>query len=609
MKRKAGVLLAVLMAVLLAFSPVSSAFADTNVGWQNSGGGWWYACGDGSYARDCWLQDGGNWYHFDGSGWMQTGWISSGGNWYYLLPSGEMAVGWLQLGDSWYYLSSSGEMAVGWLQTGDAWYYLSPSGEMAVGWLQLGECWYYLSPSGEMAAGWLPLEEEWYYLEPTGERVSGWKEIAGTWYYFFDSGVMAAGTQVIEDAVHVFSSDGAWESYGSGWVELEDEKVYAGEDGVLLSGLQEFDGKSYWFDASGVMQRGCWVRDGEKVYYADATGVLLSGWQEIEGAVYCFDASGTLLTGLQEIDGKTYWFDASGVKQRGWVHDGENLYYLSPSGELVNSWKIDGSSGWELSQYPDATGNQAMFYSLYDRTTGDLILIDGGWTGNAEQVRSVIDSLGGKVKAWFLTHYHGDHIGAFNTVYGEYKDRIDTVYVNPLDWETFEPIYKSWDMPEAFAAFLEATEGAENVVTLYAGDELEIDDLDIFVFSSFDEHVKELSTDWPNDSSIVFKISAGEDSVLFLGDLSAGGVKLGQYILDTYGAEEVSADYVQAGHHGNWGQPVSFYEQLKPKVIFQDGPEWLFGDGYDAKDLKSWCEENGIQAFDYRNAPHSFVLR
>ena len=127
------------------------------------------------------------------------------------------------------------------------------------------------------------------------------------------------------------------------------------------------------------------------------------------------------------------------------------------------------SKGWELTQYPDASGNVGLFYSLYNPEDGTLILVDSGNPENADTVRQVIDSHGGHVTAWFLTHYHGDHIGAFNAVYEKYKDQIDVIYVNPLDWETFEPICHDWDTPEAFSGFLDMTKGAENVVTLYTG--------------------------------------------------------------------------------------------------------------------------------------------
>lgn len=267
------------------------------------------------------------------------------------------------------------------------------------------------------------------------------------------------------------------------------------------------------------------------------------------------------------------------------------------------------AADWELTQYPDASGGQGLFYSLYNSGDGTLILVDSGNPENADTVREVIESHGAHVTAWFLTHYHLDHIGAFNELYEQYREQIDTIYVNPLDWESFEPVCRDWDTPEAFSGFLEKTKGAENIVTLYAGDELAIDGLNIRVFSSFDEHVRELSTDWPNDSSLVFKVSAQQESVLFLGDLSRKAVPLGQYILDTYGADQVRADYIQAGHHGNWGQPISFYEQLMPKVLFLDGPGWLMtGEEYDAKDLKAWCAEQGITTYDFRDAPVTLPL-
>ena len=269
----------------------------------------------------------------------------------------------------------------------------------------------------------------------------------------------------------------------------------------------------------------------------------------------------------------------------------------------------DGTS-WELTQYPDASGNQGLFYSIYNQDDDTLILVDGGWEQNADTVRQVIDSHGGRVNSWFLTHYHGDHIGAFNALWETFRDQIGTVYVNPLDWETFESVANYWDTPEDFARFLELTSGADNVVTLHRDDTLNIHGIGVTVYNAFDEHVRELSTDWPNDSSLVFKLSFAEDTVLFMGDLARGGVPLGQYLLDTYGAEALHAKYVQAGHHGNWSQPIAFYEAIHPEVLFSDGPEWLMtGADYDASELQAWCHENGIETYDYRQAPSSFMLK
>ena len=265
------------------------------------------------------------------------------------------------------------------------------------------------------------------------------------------------------------------------------------------------------------------------------------------------------------------------------------------------------AEGWVLTQYPDASGNNGLCYSLVNRMDGALILVDGGWRQNADTVRKIIDDNGGKVKAWFLTHYHGDHIGAFNEVYGEYRDSIETIYVNPLDWETFDSVAKYWDTPEEFASFLNQTANADNVVRLRRNDRLTIDGASVYVYSAFDDVVKKITGDWPNNSSLVFKLSLEEDSILFLGDVHTK--EMSQYLLDTYGSGALHADYIQSGHHGNASIPNEFYGALRPSVIFLDGPEWLMtGESYKAKDLLAWCAGNGIQTYDYRQAPNSFIL-
>lgn len=260
---------------------------------------------------------------------------------------------------------------------------------------------------------------------------------------------------------------------------------------------------------------------------------------------------------------------------------------------------------WILTQYADLSGNQAMCYSLTNGT--DLILIDGGWTDNAPQVKEVIESNGGHVTAWILTHYHNDHADAFNALWDEYKDKIDVIYCTPLDLNAFIEQARPWDSPETYETFLKNTENDERVIRLNRGDELEIAGLKVKVFNAYDEIVKKYS-DYANNCSLVLKITNKEQSVLFLGDV--WNKELGMEILNMYGAEAMQADYVQSGHHGNNTQSFEFYKAVNPSVIFLDGPEWLMtGEDYDAKDLLAWCEEQGIKSCDYRSAPNIVTIR
>ncbi len=72
---------------------------------------------------------------------------------------------------------------------------------------------------------------------------------------------------------------------------------------------------------------------------------------------------------------------------------------------------------WLITQYGPRDVN-SMFYTLYGGK-GQLIVVDGGWTEDADFVRQTIKEMGGKVDAWILTHPHQDHIGAFNAIYSD----------------------------------------------------------------------------------------------------------------------------------------------------------------------------------------------
>lgn len=97
-----------------------------------------------------------------------------------------------------------------------------------------------------------------------------------------------------------------------------------------------------------------------------------------------------------------------------------------------------------VTQYSDATGQQANFYTI---TKGDhLIIIDGGWAENADAVRKVISEHGNHVDAWFISHTHSDHVGAFNEIYSNLQGiKIDYIYDNGYDYEFLMDAGEPWD--------------------------------------------------------------------------------------------------------------------------------------------------------------------
>lgn len=266
------------------------------------------------------------------------------------------------------------------------------------------------------------------------------------------------------------------------------------------------------------------------------------------------------------------------------------------------------SEVWQLTNYADASGNQGMFYTLYNDKTGDLIVVDGGWEQNAQQVREVIEFYGGHVTAWFLTHYDNDHVDAFNVVYGNPgKITIDKIYVTPLDYDTYMSNLREWDTPASYQRFLELTQGADNIVPLSRGDEFEVAGLSVKVFNAYDDVVTDVMKDLPNICSLVFKITGQKDSILFCGDCRGGAMS--NILLDTWG-DELAAEYVQLGHHGNGSLIPRFYDAVNPQVALFDAPAWLMTDEkYSAKKLKGILDEKGVNTYDFsEETVHSFYF-
>ena len=51
--------------------------------------------------------------------------------------------------------------------------------------------------------------------------------------------------------------------------------------------------------------------------------------------------------------------------------------------------------------------------SLIFQDAGELVVFDGGFDSEGENLAAKLNELGGRVKYWVLTHPHDDHMGAF----------------------------------------------------------------------------------------------------------------------------------------------------------------------------------------------------
>lgn len=236
------------------------------------------------------------------------------------------------------------------------------------------------------------------------------------------------------------------------------------------------------------------------------------------------------------------------------------------------------------------------------QTQAKTIVIDGGTCGDGLQLIDLLEKHANcHVDAWFFTHPHHDHIGAFLEICkSNFKIQIDRVLFNfpSLDmlkeygirtgkevaqWEEFENII--------------ATRFFDCFSSIKAGDVFEFDEIKVNVLRVFNEKI---INNFVNNSSAVYRIDSPDTRVLILGDL---GVEGGEEIMKTYSADALYSDYIQLAHHGQGGVSEEFYKYVKPKICFWAAPDWLWnndkGGGFDTGPwatvkTRQWMQKLGV---------------
>lgn len=231
---------------------------------------------------------------------------------------------------------------------------------------------------------------------------------------------------------------------------------------------------------------------------------------------------------------------------------------------------------------------------------GNLIVVDGGYRTDAAHLQETLIRLGGPkpvVDLWLLTHPHEDHIDALLEIFlKENPIRVKKIYDHFLSEEfynTYEAAavvskeslkqYNQWkaECPDMFGDFEKGqvlTAGSAEVHVLYVPDE-------------------SITANPYNNSSVVFRVDAEGQRILFTGDLGREG---GDRALMEVPHEELCADLVQMAHHGQGGVKKNFYEVVAPSVCLWNTPVWLWdndaGEGYNTGpwgtvEVRGWMDD------------------
>lgn len=199
----------------------------------------------------------------------------------------------------------------------------------------------------------------------------------------------------------------------------------------------------------------------------------------------------------------------------------------------------------------------------------NVIVIDGGRTEDMDSLKKLVGKR--HISAWILTHAHDDHIGGFVSEVKKDGLRdfdIERIYYNfppyelienhdVLDYENFKA-----DILDCLPAFNDVLpEIKDKTHIVKQGDNLQIDEVRIDFLFSYHEG---LNCNLINDSSLVFKLSTPDKSVMFLGDI---GPEAGD-TLYFESAHLLKSDMVQMAHHGALCCSMEVYAAIEPKVCF-----------------------------------------
>lgn len=227
--------------------------------------------------------------------------------------------------------------------------------------------------------------------------------------------------------------------------------------------------------------------------------------------------------------------------------------------------------GTKVTLLANQTDSQ-MLSVVIQTTKKNLIVIDGGTPGDSNHLLETIRAKGGKVKAWFITHPHSDHIGALTEIINNPDSQItiDNIYYNFADiaWYYANEEYRADTVAKLLKSF-ESVPKDRLHGSIQKGEQISVDDIKVTVMNQPYLY----SNNAINNSSVAYKFEINKSKLLFLGDM---GDEAGAQLLADNPPEALKADIVQMAHHGQYGVSLDVYKTIAPSICLWPTPGWLW---------------------------------
>ena len=218
-------------------------------------------------------------------------------------------------------------------------------------------------------------------------------------------------------------------------------------------------------------------------------------------------------------------------------------------------------------------------FCIIDGGMGDPDHVDSDKLMNILLAQKPADAEKPVIAAWIFTHLHGDHIGVFNCFSLDHHDDviIERLFFNfPNEEETANSdspymldytIYRYTQFKKNLADFYPDVP----VVKPHSGNRFAVRNASFEVLYAYDDLYPTTILDGGmNESSLLLKMTVGEQTVLWTGDYAFNATDL---VLCEY-ESALSADILQMAHHGMNGT-ADFYSRVNPTYALL--PVWEGG--------------------------------
>ena len=198
---------------------------------------------------------------------------------------------------------------------------------------------------------------------------------------------------------------------------------------------------------------------------------------------------------------------------------------------------------------------------------GRYVIVDGGYGCDAFALYNYLKDNnkrtdGIKVAAWFLSHAHDDHYGAFEEFAKTYSSQVSVEYVVATEGVSsmYSGGYSNWlatQLPTYMKAF-----GAKQIRP-HAGQTLKFCDVKFNILYTGENYLNNaggelLTTE--NNASLVFQMVAESKKILFTNDADK---QVSQLLVDMYDSN-LKSNILQVNHHGRSGAIEEFVKKVAP---------------------------------------------